>query len=122
MGSRARPDQKERLCGLHGEIFPYIAREAISWPVLSAFRPRPGAQARREGSSDAEDRLPFTPILFGWRQHGQAKAANLNGQANIKAISDFSRAVPQIVEREYHNESLCAGGDDVLAPSCRRGA
>ncbi|MDD2202012.1 MAG: type III-B CRISPR-associated protein Cas10/Cmr2 [Firmicutes bacterium] len=116
------PDQKERLCAvcMVKRIFPYIAREAIGWPVPVSF-PSTHDLARRPGekaSSDAEDlALPYYAILF---MDGDSMGKHLSSKPErtgqiSKAISDFSRAVPQIVEREYHGRVVYAGGDDVLA-------
>ncbi len=116
------PDQKERLCAvcMVKRLFPYIAQEAIGWPVPVSFPSthdlacRPGEKA----SSDSGDlAFPYYAILFmDGDSMGKHLSSNPERTGQIsRAISGFSRAVPQIVEREYHGKVVYAGGDDVLA-------
>lgn len=113
---------KERLCAicLLKRVFPYVAKDVIGWPVPVNFPSTHDLayMLGRQGGSDATaPAFPYySVLLMDGDNMGKHLADNPNRTDEIsRAISGFSRKVPEVVEGEYQGKVVYAGGDDVLA-------
>jgi CRISPR-associated protein Cmr2 len=112
---------RERLCSicLIKRVFPYIAQEVLGWEVKTQVNfPSTHEFAVLLGTDEQGEPLNpyYATLLMDVDCLGQILRDNPEKRAVIsKAIAEFSRKAPGIVESECNGRVVYAGGDDVLA-------
>jgi CRISPR-associated protein Cmr2 len=112
---------RERLCSicLIKRIFPYIAMEVLGWGLKEQEHfPSTHEFAVQLGKDEQGEPLkPYYAILLmdGDKLGQKLRDYPEKRESISRAMSEFSRKVPEIVEGEYNGRVVYAGGDDVLS-------